>query len=120
MAMFKQAGLSKAILNSSSCQALEKWAVEKGNKIPLAKAKRGDVILFDFSDSGVAQHVGIALSAYNPEKKNIHTIEGNTGDKSQTNGDGVYLKTRGAKFIRCVIRPRFPLDKENGENHATI
>ena len=106
-AMFKKAGIPRAVLNSSSCQAIEKWAIEKGRKIPLAKAKRGDVILMDFSNSGVSQHVGIAISRYNPERKSINTVEGNTGDKSQINGDGVYLKTRGAKFIRCVVRPRF-------------
>lgn len=119
-AMFKKADLPKALLNSASCQAIEKWAREKDLIIPVEQTKRGDVVLMDFSNSGVSQHIGLALNRYNPERKNIHTIEGNTGDKSQTNGDGVYLKTRGAKFIRCVVRPRFPKDAEDGVNNGTI
>lgn len=119
-AMFKKADLSKALLNSASCQAIEKWAKEKDLVIPLAQAKRGDVVLFDFSNSGVSQHIGLALNRYNPERKNIHTIEGNTGEKNQTNGDGVYLKTRDAKYVRCVVRPRFPKDPENGVTNGTI
>jgi len=119
-AMFKKANLPKALLNSASCQAIEKWAREKELIIPIEQTKRGDVVLMDFSNSGVSQHIGLALNRYNPERKTVHTIEGNTGDKSQTNGDGVYLKTRGAKFIRCIIRPRFPKDAENGVDNGTI
>ena len=119
-AMFKKAGFPKALLNSASCQAIEKWAREKDLIIPLEQAKRGDVLLMDFSKSGVSQHIGIAIKSYNPEKKSIHTIEGNTGDKSQINGDGVYLKTRDAKYIRCVIKPRYPQDTETGVTNGTI
>jgi len=120
IAMFKKADLPKALINSASCQAIEKWAREKELIIPIEQTKRGDVVLMDFSNSGVSQHIGLALNRYNPERKTVHTIEGNTGDKSQTNGDGVYLKTRGAKFIRCIIRPRFPKDAENGVDNGTI
>ena len=111
-AMFKEADLAKAIPNTASCQAIEKWAKESEVIVPTESAKRGDLILMDFSKSGKAQHVGIAISRYKPERKTIHTVEGNTGDKSQINGEGVYLKTRGVGVIRCVVRPRYPKNKE--------
>ena len=111
-AMFKEADLAKAIPNTSSCQAIEKWAQESEVIVPIKSAKRGDLILMDFSKSGKAQHVGIAISRYKPDRKTIHTVEGNTGDKSQINGEGVYLKTRGVGVIRCVVRPRYPKNKE--------
>ena len=44
---------------------------------------------------------------FNVVKKTIHTIEGNTGEKSQANGEGVYLKTRSKVFIKAVIRPLY-------------
>ena len=111
-AMFKEADLAKAIPNTASCQAIEKWAKESEVIVPTESAKRGDLILMDFSKSGKAQHVGIGISRYKPERKTIHTVEGNTGDKSQINGEGVYLKTRGVGVIRCVVRPRYPKNKE--------
>jgi len=67
------------------------------------------LVLFDFSRSGRAEHVGIVninFSAKNPEY--LHTIEGNTSavaSGSQDNGDGVSKKKRSISLIRLVIRP---------------
>jgi len=48
------------------------------------------------------------------EEATIHTVEGNTGEKSQANGDGVAYKTRSAKFIKCVVRPKYPKIQVSG------
>jgi hypothetical protein len=105
VACFKEGGELAAVPNSASCEFIEAW----GNKMQRTRtkqtAKRGDLILFDFSKSGNAQHVGIAVHDYDLKTNTIQTIEGNTGDVNQANGDGVYVKTRQLEFIRAVIRP---------------
>lgn len=49
--------------------------------------RRGDIVIFKYS------HIGIAESDSNREGK-FNSIEGNTGSRSQRDGDGVYRKLR--------------------------
>lgn len=109
VACFIMGGEAKAIKNSASCIDIEHWANAHGRAIPLAKAQRGDLLLFDFSRSGKSEHIGLAVSDFNPKTKTIRTIEGNTssGRGSQTNGDGCYRKVRGSSSIRMAIRPEW-------------
>ena len=56
-------------------------------------SKAGDIVFYDWTHDGVADHVGIVTSASGTE---LHTIEGNTSDPShKSNKDGVFAKTRG-------------------------
>lgn len=72
-----------------------------------AKAQPGDIIFFDWTNSGVADHVGII------EQNNgtyLTTIEGNTSAEgvtgSQQNGGGVYRRKRYfGKTIHAIARP---------------
>ena len=106
-AMFIQAGIREAIPITASCAATLAWALKHKRLIQVEKAKRGDLLIFDFSKSGHSEHIGIALDNFDVERKTIHTIEGNTGESSQTNGEGVYIKTRSKAFIKAVIRPLY-------------
>ena len=106
-AVFIQAGLHSAIPITASCAKTLAWGIKNKRIIQTEKAKRGDLLIFDFTKSGQAQHIGLAVDDFNVEKKTIHTIEGNTGEKSQANGEGVYLKTRSKDFIKAVIRPLY-------------
>ena len=100
---------AKAIPDTAYCPHLESWARANNRVVPTTEAKRGDLVLFDFSRSGRAEHVGIVninFSEKNPEY--LHTIEGNTSavaSGSQDNGDGVSKKKRPISLIRLVIRP---------------
>ena len=107
VACFKEGGEPSAIPDSASCEFMESWGVKMKRTRTKQTAKRGDLILFDFTKSGKAQHVGIALHDYDLKTNTIQTIEGNTGDVNQANGDGVYVKTRQLEFIRAVIRPQW-------------
>lgn len=76
--------------------------------IPLADAKPGDLLLFNW-DGGVVDHVGIFLGR---KGTNVLTIEGNTsveGDTrgSQSNGGIVAARTRNPSTIQFVVRPRY-------------
>jgi cell wall-associated NlpC family hydrolase len=81
--------------------------IKNDRVIPIKKAKRGDLLIFDFTKSGQAQHIGLAIKRFNRLTKTIKTVEGNTGETSQANGEGVYLKTRSKDFIVAVIRPLY-------------
>ena len=107
VACFKEGGELAAIPDSAYCPFIESWGIKNKRTRTPQTAKRGDLILFDFSKSGQAQHIGIAIHDWDPQTKTIQTIEGNTGDVNQANGDGVYVKTRQLEFIRAVIRPHW-------------
>ena len=107
VAVFKEAGEALAIPNTAYCPTIEEWGKRQKRIIPTANAKRGDLILMDFTKSGQAQHIGIATHDFDKATQTIQTIEGNTGDINQANGDGVYLKTRQLGVIRAVVRPNY-------------
>ena len=113
-AIFIQAGLKQAIPITAAVASTEAWGLKFNQIVKLEEAKRGDLIIMDFTNSGRAQHIGLAINRYNPIKKTIHTVEGNTGEKSQANGEGVAYKTRSAKFIKCVVRPKYPKKQVSG------
>jgi hypothetical protein len=106
-AMFIQAGIREAIPITASCAATLAWGVKHKRLIQVEKAKRGDLLIFDFSKSGQSEHIGLAIQDYDFMTNTIKTIEGNTGEKSQANGEGVYKKTRSKDFIKAVIRPLY-------------
>lgn len=81
----------------------ESWA--KNNKLHVipnasALAKRGDIIVYDFS------HIGIVALDQLPNERVVTAIEGNTNVKGWREGDGVYAKTRRAdsNIVACYIR----------------
>ena len=72
-------------------------------------AQPGDVIFFDWTGSGMADHVGIVIENHAAQGFLI-TIEGNTSAEgvtgSQQNGGGVYRRKRFlGKTIYAVARP---------------
>lgn len=80
---------------------LENWCRSVDNSVKLKKPhdgdiKRGDIIIFEFS------HTGIALDS--PKDGYVTTCEGNTNVSGSREGDGVYKKTRSISKIRSRIR----------------
>jgi len=105
---FKQAGLDAKIVKTAGVEVLEAWAIKNKLTVPIANAQAGDLLLYDFSKSGHAEHIEIATSAV--DKGMIHAIGGNTSDPasgSQANGDGVYAKVRPIGLIKTVVRPKY-------------
>jgi hypothetical protein len=81
---------------------LENWCHSIDNSAILKKPhngdiKRGDVIIFCFS------HTGIATSDAHPNGT-VETVEGNTNSSGGREGDGVYPKVRKLDSIRSRIR----------------
>lgn len=98
----------KAIPDTAYCPHIESWAKANHAVIPIAEVQKGDLLLFDFSRSGRAEHIGIVTHDFNPKNPTVlRTIEGNTGTISQDNGDGVAKKIRPVSLIRTAIRPKW-------------
>ena len=101
----------KAIPNTAYCPFIESWGREHNRIVPTKELKRGDLVLFDFSRTGRAEHVGIATHDFDASRPEfVRTIEGNTSGKpsgSQTNGDTVARKNRPVSIIRVIVRPKW-------------
>jgi cell wall-associated NlpC family hydrolase len=108
---FDQAHALPALEKFAYCPALESWAHSKGMIVPIAQVQAGDVLLFDWTHKGIAEHTGIATGPIDPHTHLLPTIEGNTGPDhigvNQSNGDGVYAKVRNPILVRAVIRPKW-------------
>ena len=79
------------------------WAEAKNLQVienASALAKKGDIIVFDFS------HIGVVIFDQRHPNEQIITMEGNTNIKGVRDGDGVYAKRRNPDptQIACYIR----------------
>jgi hypothetical protein len=106
-----EAGVGKKFIKSASCQAIEAYAIKNNLIVPTPSVQAGDLVLFDFTKAGKAQHIGFATGPLDLPARLVPTIEGNTGPDhigvNQANGDGVYAKVRNPILIRKVIRPKY-------------
>lgn len=76
--------------------------------VSVEDARAGDLVLFNFPGGNSVDHVGIVTGSYT--SKGLPTIEGNTsaGDGgSQSNGGGVFRRTRSRAQIAGIARPRY-------------
>jgi hypothetical protein len=70
---------------------------------PRVLPEPGDLVLFKFNGSERWNHIGLVSQP--PVGSVFITVEGNTGDVSQRDGDGVYKKPRdSSKYPTCFIR----------------
>lgn len=105
--VFDQAGQSVAGLPGAYCPYIKRDGVNVGINVNKYNAQAGDIVLFDWGGDGVCDHVGIVevnCGSY------VQTIEGNTSSGqsgSQSNGGGVYRRTRSWSSVNCVLRPSY-------------
>lgn len=100
-----QAGQSCPGFPTAACVTAKAGAKNAGILLSNVKdAKPGDIVLFDWGTDGVPDHVGfVELN----KGSYIQTIEGNTSSGtsgSQSNGGGVYRRTRAWSTVNAVIR----------------
>lgn len=86
------------------------WANSGSNftRVAASSARPGDLVVFNFpGGSGVADHVGLARG---PARNGvIPTVEGNTSPtngSSQSNGGGIYIRSRPLSLVAVVARPK--------------
>lgn len=102
------AGLKWSVTPSYNCDQIRTRARAAGYIIPNKyAAQAGDLVLYDWNHNGSCDHIGIV-------EKNcgsyLQTIEGNTSSGnagSQSNGGGVWRRTRAWGSVACIIRPPY-------------
>jgi LysM repeat protein len=94
----------------ASCTAAVAGFKKRKQLIKTVHARPGDIVFFNFDKNPDADHVGIVISN-DLKSKVLHCIEGNTINPSgagvQSNGDGVYFKTRPYRLVVAVARPKW-------------
>ncbi len=79
----------------------------RGRLVPIRAAVAGDLACFDWDGDGLADHIGFVEAN---RGSYLQTIEFNTSGShngSQSNGGGVYRRTRKWDGICAVIRPEY-------------
>ena len=105
--VFKECGASKLFFGGEKtayCPAVETYYKKKGQWFT-SNPKAGDLVLFDFTGKGVAEHIGI-LEKVNSDGT-YSVIEGNTSTASNDNGGKVMRRTRNRSVIRGFARPEY-------------
>lgn len=103
--VFKECNLSASFYGGEKtayCPDVETYYKNKGRWY--TSGQPGDLILFDFSGKGVANHIGI-VEKVNSDGSYV-TIEGNTSNESDDNGGAVKRRTRSSS-IRGFARPEY-------------
>lgn len=103
----KKAGLKGLPDKPAWVPAWEAWAERKGWVVPKHKARKGDIVTFQFDSDATGDHIGFVTRNLGIVK-GITTIEGNaTSDAAP--GGGVVRKWRPWSQVHLVIRiPNYP------------
>lgn len=97
--------LSSYVCKTSSCPAFGDWALANELKVNWGEHRAGDIVLYDFNHNETSDHIGIVVKVGNGY---IDVVEGNTGNGSDTNGDGVYIRRRYKSQVNYFVRSRVP------------
>lgn len=84
---------------TASCSGLLNWYRNNRPECIVTVPKPSDIIIYNFGHTGIVESVGTST---------ITAIEGNTsaGDKgSQSNGGGVFRRTRKKSLVEAYIKP---------------
>lgn len=92
---------------TASCSVMGDYAIKKKMTVPYSKAKKGDVVLYDFNGNGTSDHTGIV---YKVDGGKIHVVEGNTSTSNQCNGGAVMKRARVKGNVNYLIRPKYTKD----------
>lgn len=106
--IFKQCGASKLFMNGSKTAYVptaQEWLHKNCEWVKMADAKPGDIVIFTWSGngynggSGSRDHIGFIRKK--GTASTAYTVEGNT------NGGIVATRTRAAKWVRNIYRPKY-------------
>ena len=88
------------------CQVLD-WGRNNGLEVSKYEGRYGDLILFDWNNTGYddADHIGMIISRN--EDGTYTTIEGNTSVDDDSNGGEVMKRIRNTSCIRAILRPKY-------------
>lgn len=91
-------------VRTASCSVMGDYAIKKKMTVPYSKAKKGDVVLYDFNHNGTSDHTGII---YKVSGGKLYVVEGNTGSDDNCNGGEVMKRVRVKANVNYVVRPKY-------------
>lgn len=91
-------------VRTASCSVMGDYAIKKKMTVPYSKAKKGDVVNYDFNHNGTSDHTGIV---YKVEGGKIYVVEGNTSKDDDCNGGAVCKRLRVKGNVNFLIRPKY-------------
>lgn len=98
---FAMCGLDEPFFPSQNCDDVVNRAIKNGMTVPIQNAQRGDLVIFDWGDGGILDHIGLIEYI---DGSTIHTIEGNTD-----NGK-VKQRIRTFDYVQFIVRPTYTED----------
>ena len=106
--IFRMANASKLFYDGKKvayCPYVYDWGKRSGLNIPKSQGRYGDIVLFDWTGDGEADHIGFIVKQYSDGS--YLTIEGNTAIGNDSNGGEVMYRTRYQYQICMIIRPKY-------------
>lgn len=106
--IFRMANASKLFYDGKKvayCPYVYNWGKRSGLSIPKSQGRYGDIVLFDWTGDGEADHIGFIAKQYSDGS--YLTIEGNTAIGNDSNGGEVMYRTRYQYQICMIIRPKY-------------
>ena len=91
-------------VRTASCSVMGDYAIKKKMTVPYSKAKKGDVVLYDFNGNGTSDHTGII---YKVSGGKIYVVEGNTSTSNNCNGGMVMKRVRVKGNVNYIVRPKY-------------
>lgn len=92
------------ITKTASCSVMGDYAIKHKMTVPYSKAKKGDIVLYDFNHNGTSDHTGII---YKVEGGKIYVVEGNTSTGNNCNGGMVMKRVRTKSVVNYIVRPKY-------------
>ena len=106
--IFNECGASDLFYDGKKtayCPTIHQWGKDNGLIVPTSEGQYGDIVLFDWNNDGIADHVGFIIARNG--NGTYETIEGNTATYNYTNGGYVLKMTRYYSSIIAIIRPKY-------------
>ena len=91
-------------VRTASCSVMGDYALKKKLTVPYSKARKGDIVLYDFNHNGTSDHTGIV---YKVEGGKIYVVEGNTSKDNNCNGGAVCKRVRVKGNVNYIVRPKY-------------
>lgn len=92
-------------LKVAYCPYVYNWGKRNKLNVPKSQGRYGDIVLFDWTGNGEADHIGFIVKQY--ADGSYLTIEGNTAVGNDSNGGEVMYRTRYQYKICMIIRPKY-------------
>lgn len=117
--IFRMCGASELFYDgqkTASCPELMEWAKRTGQFVT-GEYKEGDVLIMDFDDEKDGDHTGFCIR---DNGSDVTTVEGNTSSNnygSQSNGGGVFERTRSKSVITGAYRPKYDVENTKQDSN---